>query len=186
VGRWIKPCNSASCSQCQRFRFRSNCRRCPGIIDPREKRSEIKWNECFGSAILNGHVDSQSETWIGTQNRRGDAGDAEIARTNNRSQTYARCSMTRLDLAHELGLRRWARANYVPAERRSATWHPIVLDEMRGRDSELAEMSVSAPSAARYVPLLPSFGGATEATIGGKVCTASRQLYPAGVSGPLG
>jgi len=94
--------------------------------------------------------------------------------------------MTHLDLARELELRRWARENYVPPERRSATWHPIVLDEMRGRDSELAEMSVSAPNAAHYVPLLPTFGEPAEVTNCGEVRAASRRIYPAGVSGPPG
>jgi hypothetical protein len=94
--------------------------------------------------------------------------------------------MTRLDLPRELGLRRWARENYVPPERRPATWHPIVLDEMRGRDTELAAMSVSVPPAARYVPLLPTFVGETETTVCGNVRGTSRRIYPAGVAGPPG
>ena len=64
--------------------------------------------------------------------------------------------MSHLELARELGLRRWARANYVPPEQRFATWHPIVLSEMQSRDSELAEISTPAPVSARYVPLLPT------------------------------
>jgi hypothetical protein len=63
--------------------------------------------------------------------------------------------MSGLELARELGLRRWARLNYVPPEQRSATWHPIVLNEMQSHDSELAEKSPPAPVSARYVPLSP-------------------------------
>jgi hypothetical protein len=62
-----------------------------------------------------------------------------------------------LDLTRELGLRRWARANYVPPDQRLPTWHPVVLDEMARRDSELAEMTPPAPLSARYVPLAPTY-----------------------------
>ena len=41
-----------------------------------------------------------------------------------------------LDLIEELRLRRWARENYVPRERRQTTWHPVVLDEMTKKDTE--------------------------------------------------
>jgi hypothetical protein len=41
-----------------------------------------------------------------------------------------------LDLIEELRLRRWARENYVPRERRQNSWHPIVLDEMTKKDTE--------------------------------------------------
>ena len=69
-------------------------------------------------------------------------------------------TMSRLDLGRELGLRRWARANYVPPEQRPATWHPVVISEMLARDGELTEMSSPAHVAPRYVPLLPtSFAG---------------------------
>ena len=64
--------------------------------------------------------------------------------------------MSNLELARELDLRRWARANYVPPGQRSATWHPIVLNEMESRDRELVEISAPAPLSARYVPLLPT------------------------------
>jgi hypothetical protein len=64
--------------------------------------------------------------------------------------------VSRLDVASELRLRHWARSNYVPADRRAASWHPIVLDEMRCRDAELALVGGPAPAAARYVPLAPS------------------------------
>lgn len=36
----------------------------------------------------------------------------------------------------ELRLRRWARENYVPADRRTAEWHSVVLDEMVRKDRE--------------------------------------------------
>jgi hypothetical protein len=46
---------------------------------------------------------------------------------------------TELDFIEELRLRRWARENYVPAERRTADWHSVVLDEMGRKDRELDE-----------------------------------------------
>lgn len=64
--------------------------------------------------------------------------------------------MPGLDLARELDLRRWARANYVPPEKRSQTWHPTVLNEMQRCDHEMAAIAAPAPLSARYVPLLPS------------------------------
>jgi hypothetical protein len=44
----------------------------------------------------------------------------------------------RIDFVRELRLRQWARQNFVPGEQRKSTWHPVVLDEMRNRDRELA------------------------------------------------
>jgi hypothetical protein len=41
-----------------------------------------------------------------------------------------------VDFIEELKLRRWARENYVPAEKRDGRWHPIVLEEMRRKDGE--------------------------------------------------
>lgn len=41
-----------------------------------------------------------------------------------------------MDLIEELRLRRWARENYVPPERRDRTWHPVIQDEMRKKDGE--------------------------------------------------
>jgi hypothetical protein len=64
--------------------------------------------------------------------------------------------VSRLDLASELRLRRWARLNYVSPDRRPGTWHPIVLAEMRSRDTELAATAEPAPPGARYVPLPPT------------------------------
>ena len=58
-----------------------------------------------------------------------------------------------LDLADELRLRRWARNHYVPVEQRQAEWHAIVIDEMQGRDQELAKGD-PVPAALRLVPLL--------------------------------
>lgn len=43
-----------------------------------------------------------------------------------------------VDIIEELRLRTWARLNYVPPEERSESWHPVVLDEMRCRDAEMA------------------------------------------------
>lgn len=48
-----------------------------------------------------------------------------------------------VDMIEEFKLRRDARENYVPAERRSKDWHPIVLDEMKRRESELHELGTS-------------------------------------------
>jgi hypothetical protein len=41
-----------------------------------------------------------------------------------------------MDLIEELRLRRWARENYVPPERRDRTWHPVIHDEMKKKDGE--------------------------------------------------
>lgn len=48
-----------------------------------------------------------------------------------------------IDMIEELRLRRDARENYVPAERRSKDWHPVVLDEMKRRELELDERGTS-------------------------------------------
>ncbi len=61
--------------------------------------------------------------------------------------------MSRLDLAREIGLRRWARLNYVAPEMRPATWHPVVLNEMHARDSELAEVATPHHAAPALRPL---------------------------------
>ncbi len=65
--------------------------------------------------------------------------------------------VSRLDLGSELRLRSWARSNYVSADRRPASWHPIVLAEMRCRDEELSALVDPSPPSARYVPLAPTF-----------------------------
>ena len=44
-----------------------------------------------------------------------------------------------LDLAEEFRLRRWARMNYVAQPLRRQDWHPVVIDEMVSRDSEMSE-----------------------------------------------
>lgn len=44
-----------------------------------------------------------------------------------------------VDFIEELRLRRWARENYVPSDERSTSWHPIILEEMRRKDSEVSE-----------------------------------------------
>jgi hypothetical protein len=44
-----------------------------------------------------------------------------------------------LDLVAELRLRQWARRNFVSgSERTDSDWHPVVLDEMRRKESEMA------------------------------------------------
>lgn len=61
-----------------------------------------------------------------------------------------------LDLIRELRLRQWARTNYVPADRRSPSWHALVLDEMRRRDEELSESgAITTRARSVYVPLVP-------------------------------
>jgi hypothetical protein len=65
--------------------------------------------------------------------------------------------VSRLDLGSELRLRRWARLNYVSADRRPPSWHPIVLAEMRCRDEELGALVDPSPPGARYVPLAPNY-----------------------------
>ena len=69
-----------------------------------------------------------------------------------------------MDILSELRLRRWARENYVPAAERASFWDPIVLDEMRTRDEELAAASAEfVPNAveafddpgSKIVPLAP-------------------------------
>lgn len=62
-----------------------------------------------------------------------------------------------MDLIRELRLRQWARTHYVPADMRSVSWHPIVLDEMRRRDEELLEAgALTTRTRSIYVPLAPS------------------------------
>jgi len=41
-----------------------------------------------------------------------------------------------MDLIEELRLRSWARENYVPPEQRDGSWHPVVQEEMKKKDSE--------------------------------------------------
>lgn len=60
-----------------------------------------------------------------------------------------------LDLVEELRLRRWARTFHVPEEEREPSWHPVILDEMRCKDAELAEQS-SQPPHGRIAPLCES------------------------------
>ncbi len=43
-----------------------------------------------------------------------------------------------VDFIEELRLRRWARENYVPRDRRELSWHPVILDEMSRKDLERA------------------------------------------------
>ena len=59
-----------------------------------------------------------------------------------------------VDFLKELRLRRWARENYVPTNQRKVNWHPLVLDEMRLRDFEIAQREELHPGL-RFVPLEP-------------------------------
>lgn len=45
-------------------------------------------------------------------------------------------AQSEVDFIEELKLRRWARENYVPADKRDRHWHPIVLEEMTHKDKE--------------------------------------------------
>lgn len=41
-----------------------------------------------------------------------------------------------VDIVEELRMRTWARENYVSADQRDQSWHPIILNEMSRRDEE--------------------------------------------------
>jgi hypothetical protein len=43
-----------------------------------------------------------------------------------------------VDFIEELRLRRWARENYVPRNQRELSWHPVILDEMDRKDTEMS------------------------------------------------
>jgi hypothetical protein len=45
-----------------------------------------------------------------------------------------------VDFIEELRLRRWAREHYVPRNQREMSWHPVILDEMDQKDSEMADI----------------------------------------------
>jgi len=62
---------------------------------------------------------------------------------------------TDIDAVEELQLRRWARENYIPAEERDGLWHPVLLEELRRRDQELAEAYTLPSRAHAIVPLVP-------------------------------
>jgi hypothetical protein len=52
---------------------------------------------------------------------------------------FAHSFLAEVDVIDELRMRRWARENYVPIAQRDAHWHPIILDEMRRKDSEVSD-----------------------------------------------
>ena len=60
-------------------------------------------------------------------------------RDSIREMAVNRVRRAEIDIIEELQLRRWARENYVAAERRNHCWHPVVLDEMSRRDREVHE-----------------------------------------------
>jgi hypothetical protein len=66
-----------------------------------------------------------------------------------------------LDLIDELRLRCWARENYRPIDQRTASWHPVILDEMSRRD---AEASIFLEP--QYPPSLPSHPRRLDSTFG--------------------
>jgi len=45
-------------------------------------------------------------------------------------------TLTEVDFIEEIRLRRWARENYVPADERDESWHPVVLEEMHSKEVE--------------------------------------------------
>ena len=47
-------------------------------------------------------------------------------------------AVTEVDFIEELRLRRWARENYVSRDRRELSWHPVILDEMDRKDTEMS------------------------------------------------
>ena len=49
-----------------------------------------------------------------------------------------------IDFIEELRLRRWARENYVSADRRDAHWHPVVLEVMTRKDGEGREAALAS------------------------------------------
>lgn len=60
------------------------------------------------------------------------------------------------DLVKELRLRRWARLNYVTAERRGKSWHPVVLHEMGLKDLEVQTSQQNHIPVSTFVPLPPT------------------------------
>lgn len=50
-----------------------------------------------------------------------------------------------VDFIEELKMRRWARENYVPRDKRQRTWHPVVHDEMEKKDHEGNGISLIDP-----------------------------------------
>ncbi len=52
-------------------------------------------------------------------------------------------ALSELDFIEELRLRRWARENYVPRNKRQHSWHPVVHEEMEKKDNETGEHLVT-------------------------------------------
>jgi len=61
----------------------------------------------------------------------------------------------RIDLMQELRLRRWARLNYRSEVRQDEDGHPVVLDERRIIESEMAATRVHKAGVSTFVPLAP-------------------------------
>ncbi|MFO0966460.1 MAG: hypothetical protein U0793_12865 [Gemmataceae bacterium] len=51
-----------------------------------------------------------------------------------------------LDFIEELRMRRWARENYCPRDRRESSWHPVVHEEMEKKDREASRPHEAAAS----------------------------------------
>lgn len=62
-----------------------------------------------------------------------------------------------LDLVEEFRLRRWARANHVPAVERDLAWHPVILDEMARKDDELEQLAAAPAPFAPLREVRPAF-----------------------------
>lgn len=54
-------------------------------------------------------------------------------------------TQTELDPIEEMRLRTWARKNYTTPDERSASWHPVILDEMTQKDDEDEDRNVESP-----------------------------------------
>ena len=52
---------------------------------------------------------------------------------------FRNIDLPEVDFIEELRLRRWARENYRPTEGRESNLHPVVLDEMTRKDSEVSD-----------------------------------------------
>lgn len=75
----------------------------------------------------------------------------------------------KIDLVDELRLRRWARMNYFPMAQRQASWHPVILDEMRVQDSE-KKSALLGPKWLTHIPHILSTQTAA-------VASAADELY---------
>ena len=68
----------------------------------------------------------------------------QLKRTGDLPMTESRSQG--IDMIEELQMRTWARENFVEADQRDTSLHPVILEEMRRRDTELAATTVKAPA----------------------------------------